>query len=120
MNESLPTLLSSLPEPEAPPAMVASVMARIAREAETMRAPLPSPVRRERPWWVLTTAGATAACAVVAAGWYAAGMAPDFFSARVGWSRAPLTGVDTSMAGVLALALVTYLTGVFAPARRRT
>lgn len=120
MNEDLPTLLTALPEPEAPATLSAAVMARIRRESEAVEVPRAEPLRRDRPWWALTTIGAMAACAIVAAGWWAAGMAPDYLGARIGPGRAPLTWLDTSMTGALALALLGYLAGLFAPARQRT
>jgi hypothetical protein len=118
MTDDLKDLLQQLHEPEPPPSISATVMARIAREVEAHAvAEATVPVQRERPAWVWMIVGVTLVAAVALYGPLDSGTLPDFTSARIGRTRPELLPSGGPLMGVLALGLLIYLAGLFAPLR---
>ena len=111
----LEQMLGDMTEPEAPPTMTATVMARLARESDAAAA-AHVPRRRERPTWILTVAGLLAMCAAFGVGWATTG-APSPLTPKVGGGL----GLPFGGAAVFVLAggLIVYLAGLFAPLRVR-
>ena len=120
MMDDLTPVLSRLPEPMPPSTLTATVMARIEREAEARAdATTTVPVSRAREWqtWLWTFAGLAVVLIVFIQGWLASGTLPSLTAARIGLGHAPLMPVGTSVSVLLALGLVAYLAGMFAPLR---
>ena len=119
MTDDLTHLLSQLPEPMPPSTLTATVMARIEREAEQRaEAPLAAPANRARELaWLWTFAGIALVMMGFINGWVSAGSLPDFTAARIGLNRAPLMPIGPSVTLLLALGLLVYVAGLFAPIR---
>lgn len=119
--DDLTPVLARLPEPMPPSALTATVMARIEREAEqraeaTIAAPVTRP--REVQAWLLTFVGLALVLIVFANGWRSGGFVPNFMAAKIGLGHAPLMPPEARVSLLLALGLVAYLAGLFAPLRR--
>jgi hypothetical protein len=122
MMDDLTPVLSRLPEPMPPSTLTATVMARIEREAERKAdAKVTVPVTRARDLqpWLWTFAGVALVLMVFINGWLSSPTPPDFTSARIGPGHAVLMPVETSVSLLLALGLIAYLAGLFAPLRSR-
>jgi hypothetical protein len=122
MTDDLTPVLSRLPEPMPPSTLTTTVMARIEREAEQRAsATLAVPVNRAREMqtWLWTFAGVAIVLMVFIKGWLASGILPSVTASRIGLGHAPLMPVGTSVSLLLALGLVAYLAGLFAPLRAR-
>lgn len=119
MKTDLTVTLATLAEPAAPDTMTATVMARIAREAETMEQAVATAPRRDSPAWWLALVGAAAAGAVFALAWFTSGLSPDYLSSRVGRPGPALAPVQGPFAALMALSLFLYVVGLFAPIRAR-
>ena len=120
MTDDLTPVLSQLPEPMPPSTLTATVMARIEREAELKAESMVAvPVNRARELqtWLWTFAGIALVVMGFINGWVSAGSLPDFTAARIGLNRAPLMPIETSVSLLLAIGLVAYLAGLFAPLR---
>jgi hypothetical protein len=117
MNDECSKLLSGLPEPEAPATMATAVMARIAREAEAADSAVAAPVRREWPAWVLALIGALSAGVLFAMAWTVVGQVPVFLSPNFGSARPAAAPMEGPMLVVMALTLLTFFAGLFAPLR---
>jgi hypothetical protein len=121
MTDDLTPLLSQLPEPMPPSTLTATVMARIEREAEVRAdsmVAMPAKRARELQTWLWTFAGIALVMFVFVNGWLSAGSLPDVTGSRIGINRAPLMPIGTSVSLLLAIGLVAYLAGLFAPLRR--
>lgn len=122
MNDDLAPLLSTLPEPAAPPSITATVMARIEREAAAQLAESASPVasrhKRDVSTWITACLGIALVAAATATGWYTNGL-PEVFSPRFlrGGLGSALAGWQASLVGLVGLALC--LRALFAPLRLR-
>ena len=116
-NEQLDGLLARIPEPTPPPAFKATVMARIAREADQ---PLPDPAvvrtqrRRDRRAWMLASTGLLLAAGALAYPYLAAQVIPDL-SARMSPISAGAGAASGSLGILVAVGLLLYLAGLFAP-----
>jgi hypothetical protein len=116
MNDDLAPILSTLPEPVAPSSMTASVMARIAREADAAVA-VEHP--RERPTWVWSVVGLTVVVAAAIYGWINGIGLPDLLGSKVG-GRPALLPMGGPLTAVMTVGLLIYLAGLFAPLRSRS
>jgi len=116
MNDDLAPILSTLPEPVAPPSMTASVMARIAREADAAVA-VERP--RERPTWLWSVVGLTVVVAAMVYGWATGAALPDLLGSKVG-GRLALLPMGGPLTALMAGGLLVYLAGLFAPLRSRS
>lgn len=120
MMDDLTPVLSRLPEPMPSSTLTATVMARIEREADHKahaKVAVPASRARELRTWLWTFAGVAVVLMVFVNGWLSSGSLPNFTSARIGLGRAPLMPVGTSVSLFLALGLIAYLAGLFAPLR---
>ena len=116
MIDDIRPLLAHLPDVEPPSTLHAQVMARIARHAESVPAASRSTrVPAARFFWVRVMTGLAIVLGVTVEGWLRAGMLPDVMSARVGFGSATLMPVDGPVVLLIAVGLVVYLTGLFAP-----
>jgi hypothetical protein len=116
MNDDLAPILSTLSEPVAPSSMTTTVMARIAREADLAVA-VEQP--RERPVWLWSLAGLVVVIAAVAYGWTTGVGLPDVLGPKVG-GRLALLPMGGPLTAVMAVGLLVYLAGLFAPLRSRS
>ena len=119
MTDDLEPVLEQLPEPAPPSSLTATVMARIAREAEVTAAVAPVKTRRELRPWIWTFAGIGLVVALFVNGWLSIGALPDFTSARIGLGRATLVPIEGPTVWLVGLGLLIYLAGLFAPLRDR-
>lgn len=119
MMDDLTSVLERLPEPMPPSTLTATVMARIEREAERKAdaGEAPVPRHREHRAWLWTLAGAALVLGVSLYGPLVKGALPDFTSSRIGFGRKGVLPVEGRTALLLALGLVVYLVGLFAPLR---
>lgn len=120
MTDPIAQLLASLPEPAPPPALAATVMARIARESAPVRVDAQSRVSSHGPshlGWFWALAGAVGVAALAVHGWVRTGSGPDLTSARIGPSEIVLLPVEGWASLLLCAALVVFLIGLFAPLR---
>jgi hypothetical protein len=120
MMDDLTPILSRLPEPMPASTLTATVMARIEREAEEKadaKAAAPASRAREFQTWLWTLVGVSLGLVVFINGWLSAGSLPDFTAARIGPKRAPLMPIGTSASLLLAVGLLVYVAGLFAPLR---
>lgn len=118
MKDELSTLLAALPEPEAPDTMTATVMARLAREEEALKAPAVAP-RREWSAWLLAVTGAFSVAAVFLGAWWVSGQVPALWSPHVTGPRPEAVPLAGSLYVYMAIALAVYFAGLFAPVRIR-
>lgn len=119
--DDLTPLMSRLPEPAPPATLMATVMARIEREAAQYspgaEASAPARQRRDRPAWLWTLVGAAVVLGVSAAGWLETGALPGVTLARTGFGR-PLAMPGAGPASmILGAGLLLYLVGLLAPLR---
>jgi hypothetical protein len=122
MTDDLTPVLSRLPEPMPPSTLTATVMARIEREAgQRANATLTVARSRSREFqtWFWTFAGIGLVLMVFINGWLSSGVLPSLTAARIGFNRVPLMPAGTSVSLLLALGLIAYLAGLFAPLRSR-
>ncbi len=120
MKDELSILLATLPEPEAPDTMTATVMARLAREEEALQAPAVAvPARGEWSAWVLAVTGALAVAAVFLGAWWVSGQMPTLWAPHFTGSRPEAVPLAGSLRVYMAIALVVYFVGLFAPVRIR-
>lgn len=120
MNDDLAPLLKELTEPAPPPTMTATVMARIAREAERraeVPAVAPADRRADVAAWLYTFAGVAVVLLVCGYGWISTRSMPDLTSARIGLGRPTLIPVQGPLLVALGLGLLFYVAGLFAPLR---
>lgn len=120
--DDLTPVLSRLPEPMPPSTLTATVMARIEREAELhaeTNVAVPVSRARELRTWLLTFVGVALALTAFVNGWLSSGTLPNLTAARIGLNHAPLMPIGTSVSVLLALGLMAYLAGLFAPLRSR-
>lgn len=121
MNDDLTTLMTKLSEPSPPPSLKATVMARIARDADRQDIPAaaataPAHPRRDRLVWLWALAGLAVVVSGSAYGWISTGTLPNLASPRLGPMSIPL--IPQSPAGmVIGLGLLVYLAGLFGPLR---
>ena len=121
MSDRIDDMMTRLPEPKAPAALTATVMARIARlpEPADARARAVASPRPSRLWWLWNTAGVLMFAVPVLLRWWRLGSAPGLLSSRSGLGRMlwlPGAGPD---ALVIAVALCLFLAGLFGPLGRR-
>lgn len=116
--DDLAPVMSQLPDPDPPATLAATVMARIHREADEQAA-FPAVVvsRRDIASWWWTLAGVALVFGAAIYGWYATGATPDIVSSRIGPGRPALIPTAGPGGMVLALGLLCYLAGLFAPLR---
>jgi predicted phage tail protein len=122
MNDELAPLLKALPEPAPPLTMTATVMARIAREADRrVEDQVTVPVRRgaDVAAWLYSVTGAALVVVVFAYGWVTSGAMPDLTSARIGLGRPSMMPALGPFSALLGLGLLIYLAGLFSPLRSR-
>lgn len=120
MIDNIGPLLARLPDPESPSTLAATVMARVAREAErrSEQGAVPAPQHRERLSWIRVVAGALVVLAIIVHAWLTAGSVPDVASWRVGVQRLVLIPVEGPAALLIGAGVLLYVTGLFAPLRR--
>lgn len=118
MNDDLTPLMTRLPDPAPPSTLAATVMARIAREDEARQVAAVEPARRERPTWIWALVGIAVVVGASAWGWLTAGTLPDLTSPRIG-PGTPALMPGGPAAAIIALGLLVYLAGLFAPLRDR-
>ncbi len=125
MIDHVATVMARLPEPTPPTSLKATVMARIAREAEPQhgvaaKAADHARIPRERPIWIWTLVGGLAMVfGTSVIGWLAVGALPSVTSPLIGGAGvATLIPMQGSAALMIGLGLVIYLAGLFAPLRR--
>jgi hypothetical protein len=120
MDELLP-VLKRLPDPAPPSTITATVMARIARDAERQAeavATAPAPRRQDRPAWAWALVGIAVVLGARIYGLVVTESLPDFTSSRIGLGHSlGMPGVG-SVSLALGLGLLVYLAGLFAPLRR--
>lgn len=123
MIDDLHASMTHLREPAPPPTLKATVMARIAREADREPADAAAEAasakrRRERPMWLWTFAGLVVVLCASAYAWLEGGLLPDLISPRMagGLASIPTQG---PAALILALGLLVYMAGLLAPLRSR-
>lgn len=119
--DDLTPLMSRLPEPAPPAALMATVMARIERETAQYspgaEASAPARHGRDRPAWLWTLVGAAVVLGVSAAGWLETGALPGVTLARTGFAK-PLAMPGVGPASmILGAGLLLYLVGLLAPLR---
>lgn len=122
MNDELAPLLKALPEPTPPLTMTATVMARIARQADRrVEDQVAVPVRRgaEMTAWLYSVTGAALVVGVFAYGWVTSGAMPDLTAARIGLGRPSMMPALGPFSALLGLGLLIYLAGLFSPLRIR-
>ena len=122
MIDHVATVMARLPEPTPPASLKATVMARIAREAEQQdiaaEAADPARIRRERSAWIWTLAGGLATVMGASVyGWLVRGAMPSFTSPLIGGVSPTLIPMQGSAALVIGVGLLIYLAGLFAPLR---
>jgi len=123
MIDHVATLMARLPEPTPPASLKATVMARIAREAELQQdiaaeAANHARIPRERSVWIWTLAGGLATVVgTTVYGWLAGGALPSFTAPLIGGGAPALIPMPGSAALIVALGLLIYLAGLFAPLR---
>lgn len=120
--ETLETLMTRLPEPVPPPALTATVMARIAREVDGSLAPARSGPARDgsdRLVWIWTLAGFAVVFCVTAWWWPLAGSLTELTSPKIGGGIPDVVPMDAPVAALLGLGMLVYLTSLFAPLRSR-
>ena len=123
MIEDIATQMARLPEPTPPASLKATVMARIAREAELQQdiaaeAADPARIPRERPLWIWTLAGGLAMVFGASVyGWLVRGTLPSLTAPLVGGGNPTLLPIQGSAALIIGLGLLIYLAGLFAPLR---
>jgi hypothetical protein len=118
MNDEIGPLLARLPDPEPPATLSATVMARIAREPDrASRGAMARDLQyRDRPFRARILAGVLVVLAVTVHGWVSAGSVPDVVSWRMGLPR--LVPIEGPAALLVAIGLLVYVRGLFAPLRR--
>lgn len=120
MIDDLKPLLQDLPDPAPPSSITATVMARIAREADRrMEDQVTAPVRRasEVGAWLYACTGVALVLLACAYGWFSTESIPDLTSARIGVGRPPLMPSLGPFSALLGFGLLVYLAGLFAPLR---
>jgi hypothetical protein len=125
MIDQVTSELGRLPEPAPPSTLAATVMARVARLPEPEALPAPGErgrariaARREWPAWAWALSGVVVVFAAHVYDWRVAGRWPDLMSSRIGGVLPAVLPVEGLAAPILALGLVLYLAGLFAPLRR--
>jgi hypothetical protein len=116
MMDDTTTLMARLPEPAPPPALAATVMARIAREAARDAVAAPARRRREGLAWLCALAGLAVVFGLSAWGWIGAAL-PHPMSWSIGPGIPDVLPVEGPAVPLLALGLLLYLAGLFAPLR---
>ena len=122
MMDDLTPVLSRLPEPTPPSTLTATVMARIEREAEEKahaKVAMPVSRARELQTWLWTFVGVALVLTVFVSAWLSSGTLPNITAARIGLNHAPLVPVEARVSVLLALGLIAYVAGLFAPLRSR-
>jgi hypothetical protein len=126
MMDDLTPLLSRLPEPPPASTLTASVMARVHREVErkleaeqTSGAAIASRAGRLRELqpWLWSCGGVALVLLAFVNGWLSSGSLPSLTSARIGVGHQGLMPVGPGVSVLLALGLIVYLAGLFAPLR---
>lgn len=112
-NDDLAAVMQHLREPMPPASLRATVMARIARDADR---PHVAPLPREQPRWLLAIVGLAVVLGAVAYGWFETGVLPDVLSPRIG-DRLALVPAQGSMALLVGLGLLIYMAGLVGPLR---
>ena len=117
--DDLTAVMSRLPDPDPPATLTATVMAQIERDVDRRADASVVPVRRrEYPAWIWTLAGVVLVFGVSIYGWYATGSTPDVASSRIGPGRPALMPTGAPVFALLALGLLVYIAGLFAPLQR--
>jgi hypothetical protein len=120
MNDDIRPLISQLPEPAPPTTLTASVMARIAREADRETAPATAAFARQRGEWIFwlwITTGLAIVLGSTVQGWLSGGSLPDLTSPRIGFGGLTLMPFDGPVTVFIAIGVLVYLAGLFAPLR---
>lgn len=122
-TDDLTTVMKQLSEPAPPASLKATVMARIARDADRQDAAAAgrtASARRQsdRPVWIGMTAGFALVLLASAVGWLQAGSLPDVTSPRIGRGLAWIFVSDPGIL-VIGLGLLIYAAGLVAPLRDR-
>ena len=120
--DDLTPVLSRLAEPMPPSTLTATVMARIEREAERKadeKVAVPVSRARELQTWLWTFVGVALVLAVFVSAWLSSGALPNITAARIGLNHPPLMPMESRVSLLLALGLIAYIAGLFAPLRRR-
>lgn len=118
MIDEIGPLLARLPDPEPPATLSATVMARIAREPDrrSRDAMARDQEERDRPFRARILAGVLVVLVVTVHGWIGGASVPDVVSWRMGLPRLGPSGGPAAL--LIAIALLVYVRGLFAPLRR--
>jgi hypothetical protein len=113
-----------LADPAPPATLSATVMARIAREADRRGAPAVAeavPARSHGDWpaWLWTLTGLAMVFCASAWRWLVTGALPDLTSPRIGRDSLALAPIEGPAVLFLGFGLLLYLAGLFAPLRSR-
>ena len=122
MRDELASRLTRLPEPTPPVSLQATVMARIARDADDGPAVRRSRVAatralRDRLVWVSVLAGLAVVLCGSAYGWLVDGKWLDLTSPRIGPGGPSLTTLTGPAGLLLGLGLLIFVAGLLAPLR---
>jgi uncharacterized membrane protein YtjA (UPF0391 family) len=124
MIDPIEPLLTRLPEPAPPPALAATVMARIARESESGRTAVNRPVRSpavqrgDGLGWLWVVSGLIVVVGLTLHEWVIIGSPPDVTSSRIGFGGLVLMPAGGPASLLLGVGLVLFLLGLFAPLRQ--
>jgi hypothetical protein len=121
MNDHLASVLTRIPEPAPPPTLAATVMARIAREAD-LEASVAGRTGRDDRWsgWLWAIAGTALVLGASIRAWLLDGTPPDLTSPRIGAGSMPLLSPEDPATLLLVLGLLLYLVGFFVPLRHKS
>lgn len=116
MIDEIGPLLARLPDPEPPSTLSATVMARISREPDRQELVAREAVPRDRPFRAHILAGVVVVLAVTVHGWIGGASVPDVVSWRIGLPQLVPSGGPAAL--LIAIGLLVYVRGLFAPLRR--
>lgn len=117
MSDEIRMRMQRLPEPAPPAGFEATIMARIAREADAVTAAQPAGRHATSAGWVGTIVGSVLAFGAIFWGWFEAGVSLPSLISPTGRISTPALPPHLPAMLLLALGLLCYLAGLFAPLR---
>jgi hypothetical protein len=119
MNDDIGSMLKRLSDPAPPATLAASVMARVAREREESRSKVGRvAARQDRRFWLWTPGGLIMTLVVIVPAWLGVVRSTAVTSWLPGIGTLGLVPATGPGVLLLALGLLIYLAGLFAPLRR--